>query len=73
MSIHSISRSFTLTLIEEFIYSSSIQNSSHPSSSLIQTLSLTGYLQTNDQYLECVSMWDSRLRVVKGKHRIKFY
>ena len=26
-----------------------------------------------DQYLECVSMWDSRLRVVKGEHHIEFY
>ena len=26
-----------------------------------------------DQYLECVSMWDSRLRVVIGEHHIEFY
>ena len=23
-----------------------------------------------DQYSECVSMWDARLRVVKGEHHI---
>ena len=26
-----------------------------------------------DRYLECVSMWDSRLRVIIGEHHIEFY
>ena len=69
---HSITQSLTLTLIEKLIYSLSLQSLSHPKSSLIQLFYFARWLFI-DQYLECVSMWDSRLRVVIEEHHIEFY
>ena len=48
----------------------SLQRSSHPNSCLIRTLLRWVFI---GQYLQCVSMWDSRLRVVIGEHHFEFY